>query len=533
MPRSDRPGRTHRPRDVAVRLLVAGETLHLRVSAQLASQNRRDGSGVPHADLLYWEARVAAGPAPSPDGTELEDHPMIRGLTLLTAFAALLASALTSPVAGASRPAVLLVMADDLTYHDIGCYGSKNARTPNIDRLAREGMRFTHAFTATAMCSPTRQQLYTGIFPVRNGAYPNHSQVKPGTRSVVHHLRRLGYRVGLAGKWHIGPRDSFPFETVGPKGKLDMTAIRGFVDRNHEEPWCLVVASHSPHLPWTEGDASKYDPQELVVPPYLVDTPETRAALARYHAEVSDLDREVGACLEILAGTDQEKNTLVIFTSEQGAQFPHAKWTCYDAGLRVALIVRWPEVIRAGTETPAMVQYVDVVPTLIEAAGGPPVEGLDGRSFLDVLRGKSNHLRDIVYGVQTTRGIIHGSPCYPIRSARTRTHKLIWNLQSDATFSNVVTQGDSRNGTWKSWIEASRRDDRAARLVYAYQHRPEFELYDLRHDPLELENVADDPVNTELLAELRARIEAWMARQGDEGVKTEMKVRPHRTGRKT
>ena len=104
-----------------------------------------------------------------------------------------------------SMPNVLLILADDQTYHDVGCYGNDQINTPHIDRLASEGMRFTRAFTATAMCAPTRQQLYTGLFPIRNGAYPNHSSVYPETRTIVHHLRELGYRVGLAGKKHFGP----------------------------------------------------------------------------------------------------------------------------------------------------------------------------------------------------------------------------------------------------------------------------------------------------------------------------------------
>ena len=111
-----------------------------------------------------------------------------------------------------TKPNILLILADDLSWFDLGCYGSKDVRTPNIDKLAREGMTFSHAYTATAMCSPTRQQLYTGLFPVRSGAMANHSAVKPGTKSMVHHLSELGYQVSLSGKEHFGPPESYPFE---------------------------------------------------------------------------------------------------------------------------------------------------------------------------------------------------------------------------------------------------------------------------------------------------------------------------------
>ncbi len=429
------------------------------------------------------------------------------------------------------QPNILLIIADDQTYHDVGCYGSPDAKTPNIDKLASQGMRFARAFTATAMCAPTRQQLYTGVFPVRNGAYPNHSKVYPGTKSIVHHMRSLGYRVGLCGKTHFGPPDSFPFERIAKK------EMQEFIQRDKEQPYCLIVTSHSPHLPWSAGDASQYDPDSLTLSPYIVDTPETRVALTKYFAEVTDFDREVGECMELAHRSGDEKNTIFIYTSEQGAQIPRGKWTCYDTGLRTSLVVRWPAKVRAGVVSDAMVQYVDVGPTLIEAAGGDPTRidtgrsgapgggnGFDGRSFLDVLLGKNDRHNDVVYGVHTTRGIINGSPSYPVRSIRTETHKLIWNLQHDSPFQNIVTGSRDNGGYWPSWVEKAKTDKTAARFVNGYQQRPEFELYDLGSDPYELNNLADDPQQQELKATLLARLKQWMKQQGDEGIATELRA---------
>ncbi|MHC5057680.1 MAG: sulfatase family protein [Planctomycetota bacterium] len=441
----------------------------------------------------------------------------IRACGAGAAAAALPRVARAAPRGG--KPNVVICLADDITWHDAGCYGSPDARTPNIDRLAAEGMRFTHAFTATAMCAPTRQQLYTGIYPVRNGAYPNHSRVKPGTKSIVHHLKALGYRVGIKGKRHFGPRESFPFEGVG-----DTTA---FMKKDPGQPFCLVYCSHSPHLAWTAGDASAYDPRKLTIKPYMVDTPETRESLTRYFAEITDFDREVGELMAGVRASGQEGNTAFICTSEQGAQFPHGKWTCYDIGLRTALVVRWPERVKAGSVSGAMVQYVDVVPTLIDAAGGEqPVDdagrGLDGRSFLGVLEGKAREHNEYVYGVHTTRGIISGSPCYPIRSIRTRTHKYIRNLKADSEFRNTLIAGGDKGGYWLSWVERAKTDPHAARIVGMYRRRPEDELYNVEKDVYELKNIAADPANAELTADLRRRLDAWMTSQGDKGVETEM-----------
>jgi len=431
------------------------------------------------------------------------------------------------------RPNILMILADDQTWSDLGCYGNTDVKTPNLDRLAREGMLFKNAFTATAMCSPSRQQLLTGLFPVRNGAYPNHSQVKPGTKSIVHYLKELGYRVGLAGKKHIGPQKSFPFENVGGN-RLNFRAIDNFVGRDKHQPYCLVVASHSPHLPWTAGNSAAYDPKKLTIHPYMVGTRETRRALAKYYAEVTDFDREVGRCLEIVKRSGSEENTLVITTSEQGAQFPRGKWTCYETGLHVAMIVRWPKVIEAGTKTGALVQYVDIVPTLLELVGEKKRKNLDGKSFFSVLTGSTKTHHDYVFGVQTTRGIISGSECYPIRSIRSKTHKLIWNLNYKSKFRNVLTSSRDRGGYWNSWVRKANTDERAARLVNGYQVRPELELYDLRTDPYELKNLSEAPAQKDLLKVLKTKLQTWMREQGDKGIETELaaKTRQKRNRKK-
>ena len=246
-----------------------------------------------------------------------------------------------------------------------------------MDKLASEGMRFTRAFTATAMCAPTRQQMYTGIYPVRNGAYPNHSKVKAGTKSVVHYFKDLGYRVGLSGKKHFGPAASFPFENVG--GGPDFKKIEEFVKRDKDQPFCLFVTSHNPHGPWDKKRI--YDPEKLTLYPYMIDTPKIRQGLADYYSEVTALDGELEQCMNIVKKHGVEENTILIFTSEQGSGIPHGKWTCYDVGLHVAFIVRWPGVVKAGSVTDAMVEYVDIVPTLLEAVAVKRLKGLTARAF--------------------------------------------------------------------------------------------------------------------------------------------------------
>lgn len=442
--------------------------------------------------------------------------------------------------AGGERPNVLMVIADDLTWRDCEPYGSKEVRTPNMARLAAEGVCFDAMYTGTAMCAPTRQQLYTGMFPVRNGAFPNHSWTHDGVRSLPHYLSELGYRTALSGKTHFGPPESFPFEIAGKPGAdpdaSDMSEIAAFVNRDNNQPYCLIVASRQPHVAWNKGDASAYPPDKLTVPEYLIDCPHTREALSKYYAEVTYLDAQLGAALRIVEESGQQDNTLIVFTSEQGAQLPFAKWTCYENGLRTAFIARWPGRVKPGSRAGAMTQYVDVVPTLIEAAGGDPravdtgrpdahgSTGFDGRSFLPVLLGERDHHCDYVYGVQTTRGIGSGSACYPVRTIRSKRFRYIQNLNADATFSNVLTD-KKKDGHALQWLEWARAHPEAEARARLYVKRPPEELYDLDADPYELNNIAGEARHAEAQTRLRRKLEEWMEQQGDLGIETEMQAK--------
>lgn len=442
---------------------------------------------------------------------------------------------------GSQKPDILLFIADDMVWHECKPYGSAIVSTPNLAKLARQGMCFDAMFTSTAMCAPTRQQLYTGLCPVRNGAYPNHSVVHDGVRSIAHHLTELGYRVGLIGKRHFGPEQSFPFEYLGglehddgAGSDLAVEKMTPFITRDKQQPYCLIVASNQPHSPWNRKlDGLVYQPDKITVPPYLVDTPATRNQLCKYYHEISYADEQLGRCVEVIDRMGRPEQTIFMFTSEQGSQFPFGgKWTCYDTGLKTGFIVRWSGKVKPNTRTGAMTQYVDVVPTLIEAAGGDLASckpgrpdalgqtGFDGRSFLSVLLGKTQNHRDYVFGIQTTRGIIQGSDCYPIRSVRSGRYKYIWNLNWKGTFKNTVTDG----APIKSWRALGQKDPAVAERTKFYQHRPEEELYDLEQDPWELKNLAGDEKVGEVKAELRKELLAWMKQQGDEGIATEMQA---------
>lgn len=430
------------------------------------------------------------------------------------------------------KPNIILIMGDDLTYNDIEPYGSTQVKTPHLTALAKEGMCFDNMFTSSPACAPTRQQLLTGVYPVRNGAHPNHSMVYTGTRSVAHHLQEMGYNTALIGKKHYAPESSYPFQFLGGKngdngeGKdIDLEKAEAFVNASKDKPFFLMVTTNQPHSPLTRGNPSAYPPDKIKLNPGFVDTDITRNNLSKYYAEITYLDSLAGVVIGMVKRTGKMDNTIIIFTSEQGSgTIPFAKWTCYDAGLKTAFIIKYPGKVKKATRSNALIQYVDIVPTLIDIAGGDPTKintgvkdangytGFDGKSFKNILLDKSTELRDVVFGVQTTRGIINGSESYPVRSARNKKYLYIHNLQPNNTFQNVLIN----TPLFKSWIS---KDSARANL---YMHRPEEELYDVTKDPYNLVNLASDPSLKNVKEQLKGMLVSFMKQQGDMGIATEM-----------
>lgn len=420
------------------------------------------------------------------------------------------------------RPNIVLIMADDLDSRQLSCYGGENLKTSHIDQLAAEGMQFEAMIASEAMCVPTRASLFTGLYPVRHGAYQNHKPVHKGLKSVVHYLNDLGYRVGLTGKNHMTrPRTIFPFDMVpGFEPNCVSTTDDYFLDsvRNYivqDQPYCLFVMSNNPHRPWTVGNPDEFDADELKLPPHWVDTERTRESFRHYLAEVRRLDNQVGDIMNLLKETGQDKNTIVIFLGEQGPQFPGGKWNLYDNGQKSSMIVKWPGKVKPNAKTDAIVQYEDITPTLVDILGGDPIEGLDGRSFKPVLENKDTDHRQVAFGIHNN---IPEGPAYPMRSIRGHRYKLIWNLTPDSTYHIKYSMNLNKEDLdWPTWVHQAAYDDKAKQLTERIVRRPAVEFYDLQNDPYELNNLAGEDTCQILIADYSAQLKAWMAAQGDEG----------------
>ncbi|GAB6166318.1 sulfatase [Thermostilla marina] len=424
----------------------------------------------------------------------------------------------------AERPNILVIIADDATYSDLPIYGGTNVKTPNIDRLAGQGVVFDQAFVTEAMCQPCRSELYTGLYPIGNGCCWNHSASRSGVRSMPHYLRPLGYRVGLAGKVHVRPKSVFPFEIVpgletncvSPTVRFDLGGCREFITRNAAKPFCLVTALVVPHAVWTAGDPSHFDPASFELPPHVADTPVSRQDFARYLAEIEVLDQQVGAILKMLDETGHADDTIVVFTSEQGAQFPGCKWTVWNQGVHTALVVRWPGKVRPGRRTSALVQYADVLPTLLDAVGADDPEGtFDGKSFLPVLLGETDTHREYAFFMHNN---VPEGPPYPIRGVTDGKFRYVRNLLPDRIYIEKHVMGlPEHNPYWNSWLMASAEDEATYRVIERYMRRPAEELYCTQDDPFEMTNVADDPQYAEIKDRLSRALDQWLAEQHDPG----------------
>jgi len=428
-------------------------------------------------------------------------------------------------------PNMLVIVADDLDTHELSCYGGRNLVTPHIDRLATEGMLFTHMFTPQAMCVPTRAALYTGLHPLRNGSARNHMRSRDDVKSIVHHLTELGYRVGIAGKVHVHPTTVYPFEYIEgfPKGSMrdakqetyDTGPVRSFMLRDPRQPFCLFVCSALPHAPYLVGDASQFDASKLILQPHWVDTPKLRDEFRHYLAEIAALDRQVSDLLALLEETRLADSTFTVFSGEQGSSFPGAKWSCYNAGVRSGFIARLPGTVKPHATTDAIAMCEDLVPTLIELAGGTVADkDLDGRSLVGVLTGATQKHRDYAFGMCNM--LPDGKP-YASRSIIDHDYKLILNLTCDDEYTSPVV--NSNGGVWRTWQRASETDARAKVLVDRIVRRPAVQMFDLKNDPWELENIADRPELQAVRTEMERQLAGWMQDQGDRGAALEAMTR--------
>jgi len=426
---------------------------------------------------------------------------------------------------------ILLLISDNHTWTDVGCYGHPSIQTPNLDKLASEGIRFEHAFATTASCGPSRAVMYTGLLTHSNGQYAHphrehNQQLRADVFSVFSMLKDAGYRTGLIGKDHIKPMEKYPLDyhprnrsrDVVTTGKQAMT----FLEEKSEDPFFLVVSFNDPHpigIPGAAWGVPKtvngyepvaYDPKDAVVPPFLPDTANVREGIAGYYQQISRMDHGVGIVLSELERTGYKDNTLVIFIADHGTSEPGAMGTHYEPGVRVPFIVRAPGVEKPLSPNRALVTFTDLTPTFLDWAGVTfDKYPLHGRSILPILDQENLAGWDEALLSHVGHDIF---AYYPMRTLRGRKYKLIWNLTPGTEYPLPIDTVQRR-----TWAELRGRGDEkiGSRLVEDFLHRPRLELYDLETDPWETKNLADDPELAKIREEMVARLMGHLEKQKD------------------
>jgi N-sulfoglucosamine sulfohydrolase len=438
---------------------------------------------------------------------------------------------LCGPVAVAAQKNVLLLISDNHTRTDLGCYGHPTVKTPNLDALAARGTRFSHAFCTTPSCSPSRAVIYTGLLTHANGqivlAHPfHHGVLAPGVTTVFDVLKKGGYRTALLGKANLGARPGqYEIDLLDERISRDLPAqvrkAEQFIREGGGKGFCVVLATHDPHPSDTPAEQRwkkdrkllpprRIDPATLHVPPHLPDRPDVRESLAEYYELIERLDTGFGEALAMLKRTGRDTDTLVMFFSDQGAPYPNGGYSHYEPGVRVPLIVVNPEAQKRGVVTDALVTLADITPTVLDWTGVKgPGHPLHGRSVLPVLEQEKTAGWDSV----VLSHVMHEATMfYPMRTLRERRYKLIWNMDFRSPWMDageVVRRSP--------WAETMRRGDQfiGKRSIEKYLWRDSIELYDLETDPAEVVNLADDPKHAELRRAMSERLLTRLRETGD------------------
>lgn len=440
---------------------------------------------------------------------------------------------------GQSTPTnILLITSDDLGQL-LGCYGDPVARTPNLDRLASEGMRFVNGYVTQASCSSSRSSLFTGLYPHQTGFFSpdntpvgqigiakagNNYEMDPSVITMPQLLKKAGYRTGVIGKVHVFPDASFPFDYNVPEQvvnnvvntrdiKLIAQRAGEFLQQQPQQPFFLEVSYGDPHVPfYTQVDGYPQQPfGPTEVPPFLwqgIDTPLARERTAGYYNGVARLDAGIGMLLDKLTQSGLADNTLVILVGDHGPAFARGKTTCYEAGLRIPFLVRWPGRISPNMVNNSLVSTVDILPTVLEAAGITVPQNLAGRSLTQLFQGNTTGWRSLLYAEHTSHT---RSGFYPRRSVRNTRYKYILNLLPDRINPSLKIDGD------KAYTESRELPQgHPARVAMdRYRKPPAEELYDLTTDPIEFNNLAKSTQHQNARNFLRGELLKWRQQTAD------------------
>ncbi|WP_339733940.1 sulfatase [uncultured Gimesia sp.] len=417
--------------------------------------------------------------------------------------------AASKPASG--RPNIIMIFADDVSWNDLGCYGHPTIRTPHLDRLAKEGLRFDNAYLTTSSCSPSRCSVITGRYPHNTGAPELHTPLPEEQVLFPQLLRDAGYYTVISGKQHMGKYALTAFDHVskgkGPGREADWVPI--LKQRPKDKPFFCWFASVDAHRAWQASkEYQPHKPEDVVVPPYLIDAPETRKDLAQYYDEISRIDFFTGKILDELDAQGIADNTLVLFFADNGRPFPRCKTRLYDSGIKTPLMVRWPAAVKPGTVTNSLVSSIDIGPTFLDLAGVPPDPRIQGVSFQSVLKQPTVKVRDYAFAE-------HNWHVFKAHERMVRSGDLLYIRNAWPEQRNLCVESiDFPSGEvlWQRF--GADKLNEFQRDVFL-KPRPAEELYLVTEDPHQFHNLAAKTEYAADLSRLRKVLDQWTAETGD------------------
>lgn len=453
----------------------------------------------------------------------------VRSILLLLALQLLALGSTAAP------PNILLIVSED-NGPELGCYGDPHARTPNLDRLASEGIRFDRAFVPQAGCSQSRASFLTGLYPHQHGqiglATWNFRLYREDTPNLPRSLKAAGYRAGIVGKLHINPAEAFPFDfheitkaNFKRENLPDYAKHAASFINAGDEPFFLSVNYPDPHDPWVrQAGGLPKNPQtgkDVKAMPYMgIDPPAWREMIADYYNCLSRMDTLVGDLLAALKKSGKAENTIVVYLGDHGADMFRGKRTCFEGGVRIPFMLRWPGHVKPQVRN-ELVSTIDLMPTLLAAAGAMPVPDLPGRDLKPFFNGGPIPWRTHLFSEYHTHG---AQNFFPQRAVRDDRYKLIENVLAgevhpdyEATLQKMV--GEVRNSSPEATVDYHAVIAGAApevRDAYARMRQPpRYELYDLKRDPYEFHNLAKDAAHAKTLKDLQRRLAEWRRQTND------------------
>lgn len=424
--------------------------------------------------------------------------------------ALVIAFAAQSSRAQKSRPNVIIFIADDLGWNDLGCYGNAIVKTPNIDRIARGGIRFTNAYLTTSSCSPSRTSIISGRYPHNTGAAELHTPLPAGVAVFPEVLRNAGYYTAQAGKWHMGDAAKRGFDLVqdGHKENGDggeALWVRTVRERPKEKPFFMWFASFDAHRPWGTNEFSGANAADAsVVPPFLANADATKNDLAKYYDEITRFDHYIGSVEKELRAQGVLDNTIIIIMSDNGRPFPRSKTRLYDSGIKTPFIVKWNKGIpEKGEASASLLSVIDIAPTIVDLAGAKLSPGFQGKSFASVLKHPGADFRKYAFAE-------HNWHDYEALERMVRTKDFVYILNLRPHLSNPGPADSNSSPSFQDLKDV--RDAgklSAAQADVFVKPRPAEELYDCREDPMQLVNVASLPQYKAVLEELRSVLVRW------------------------